>query len=81
MTQFSPILKHACCLTIAMVAFVICNHLPLVEAPPEQKTLNPNNFFAHLNRRNLVSRPGFYSRLFVHLAGTLLSVSDAANIR
>ena len=64
-----------------MVAFVICNHLPLVEAPPEQKTLNPNSFFAQLNRRSVVRMPGFYSRLFVHLAGTVLPVFDAGKIQ
>jgi len=61
--------------------FVICNHLPLVEAPPEQKTLNPNNFLAQLNRRSILRMPRLYSRLFVQLAGALLSVFDAGKIR
>jgi hypothetical protein len=44
--------------------------------------LNPNDFFTELKqRRNVVHLPGLYSRLLVHVAGTLLPVSDAANIR
>jgi hypothetical protein len=44
--------------------------------------LNPNDFFADLKqRRNVVHLPGLYSRLLIQVAGTLLPVSDAANIR
>jgi hypothetical protein len=62
------------------VAFLICNHLPLVESPPEQKTLNPNDFFAQLNRHSIVRMPALCSALFVQLAGTRLPACDAANI-